>query len=352
MSLDFSFVGEKSGFALRSQASIPSSGITGIFGETGSGKTSLLRALAGLDKHKNSYCCFKGQVWQNTNNFLPTHKRKLSLVFQNPLLFPHLKVKQLVQYGQKAKNAKAFVDKLIALCELEKLLESYPHQLSGGQKQKVALAQALANKPQLLLMDEPLSSLNLASKQKLLPIIKEIIQECGVPLIYVSHSVYELRFLAEVFFEMAQGQLTHRKSWQDSLNQVDYEVLSQELVYSFKIDSYEEQASGYWFISCLWGETIYRNLKATKSNPPKYLEIHPDSVLIGKAPGSDIGAIFQAEMEVAKIHALENAILVELQSPSHSQILGAFLSPERCREFSLAIGSKVIAYITKISLVF
>ena len=351
MSLDFSFTRETSGFRLDSKASLPSSGITAIFGQSGSGKTSLLRAIAGLDKHAHGYCCFNGVVWQDATSFLPTHKRNLSFVFQNPSLFPHLKVKKLLAYGQKARHSQGLVDKLIAYCDLEKFLELYPQELSGGQKQKVALAQALANKPQLLLMDEPLSSVDLAAKQKLLPIIKNLVQDFGVPVIYVSHSFYELGFLGETFYKMEQGQLTPQSSWQSALTHLDSDARSSELSYVYRIDSCEEQTAGCWLIDCVWGTTLYRSQDLGVCKRNSYLEISPDSVLIGNLQNkdiSDIGAVFHTKMEVIKMHVFQDAILIELQSPHHREVLGALLSPERCRELSLSIGKEVIAYITKI----
>jgi molybdate transport system ATP-binding protein len=188
----------KGNFRLDIDLKLPLVGITAIFGPSGSGKTSLLRAIAGLDKHPGGAIRFASQTWQDANNFTPVHKRELGYVFQEDNLFSHLSVQQNLQYGtRRAGTEPAALDHIIAMLQLQDLLEHKPWQLSGGERQKVAIARALAIKPQLLLMDEPLAALDQTFKQEFLPALKNLVNELALPLLYVSHASDEVAQLAD-----------------------------------------------------------------------------------------------------------------------------------------------------------
>lgn len=181
-------------------------GITAIFGDSGCGKTSLLRALAGLEKHENSTLLVDDEIWQDQHTFLPPHQRSIGYVFQESSLFDHLTVKGNIEYGfnRTAKAAtQAYLEKTIALLGLQALLERKPAFLSGGERQRVAIARALARYPKLLLMDEPLSSLDQQRKNELLPYIEKLHSEMNIPILYVSHSNEEIARLADqlIFIE-------------------------------------------------------------------------------------------------------------------------------------------------------
>ncbi len=183
-------------------------GITAIFGESGCGKTSLLRALAGLEKHANSTLQVGIEVWQDDNIFLAPHQRAIGYVFQEPSLFEHLTVKGNIEYGLKRlpKNSRNIsLGKVINLLGLQTLLNTKPAILSGGQRQRVAIARALAISPRLLLMDEPLSSLDQARKDELLPYIESLNKEMNIPIIYVSHSNEEIARLADQLILIKDG---------------------------------------------------------------------------------------------------------------------------------------------------
>jgi molybdate transport system ATP-binding protein len=196
--LEFILPMRKGKFQLNLDLKLPLQGITAIFGPSGSGKTSLLRAISGLDKHPGGEIRFGAQVWQDANNFVPTHKRELGYVFQEDNLFSHLSVKQNLQYGtRRAGTEPSTLEYIIEMLELQSLLEHKPWQLSGGERQKVAIARALAIKPQLLLMDEPLAALDQAFKQEFLPALKKLINELAIPLLYVSHASDEVAQLAD-----------------------------------------------------------------------------------------------------------------------------------------------------------
>jgi molybdate transport system ATP-binding protein len=179
---------------------ISAEGITAIFGISGSGKTSLLRALAGLDRHPGSRLQLGDQIWQDDNIFVEPHKRAIGYVFQEASLFEHLTVQGNIEYGFKRlpENKKNIsLEKIINLLGLQSLLSRKPALLSGGERQRVAIARALAANPDILLMDEPLSSLDQSRKEELLPYIESLNKEMKIPVLYVSHSSEEVARLAD-----------------------------------------------------------------------------------------------------------------------------------------------------------
>lgn len=187
---------------------IAAEGITAVFGVSGCGKTSLLRALAGLDRHSGSKLQMNNEIWQDDNIFVAPHQRGIGYVFQESSLFDHLSVQGNIEYAYKrtTETARRFSpEKIIRLLGLQDLLTRKPALLSGGERQRVAIARALAASPKILLMDEPLSSLDQARKDELLPYIESLNKEMGVPIIYVSHSSEEIARLADQLILIEDG---------------------------------------------------------------------------------------------------------------------------------------------------
>ncbi len=179
---------------------IDATGITAIYGASGCGKTSLLRALAGLDRHNNSNLQVGDETWQSSEIFLAPHQRNIGYVFQEANLFDHLDVMKNIAYGYNRTapaDRKISLPRVIELLGLKNLLNSKPALLSGGERQRVAIARALAKNPALLLMDEPLSSLDQNRKDELLPYIERLNKDMNIPIIYVTHSSDEIARLAD-----------------------------------------------------------------------------------------------------------------------------------------------------------
>ncbi|HEY6898735.1 MAG TPA: molybdenum ABC transporter ATP-binding protein, partial [Rhodocyclaceae bacterium] len=140
-----------------------------------------------------------GEVWQDENTFLPTHRRAIGYVFQEASLFPHLNVARNLDFGSKRAGSGGRVDRtaIVELLGIAHLLERMPDKLSGGERQRVAIARALLTAPQLLLMDEPLAALDLARKREILPYLERLHDELEIPVLYVSHSPDEVARLAD-----------------------------------------------------------------------------------------------------------------------------------------------------------
>lgn len=198
-------------FHLEVDAEIPASGITCVFGASGSGKTTLLRCLAGLDRPQTAWLRVDGEVWQDETRFLPTHLRRIGYVFQDSSLLPHLSARRNLHYGRDPGDGADTAD-AVKLLGIEHLLDKYPRQLSGGERQRVALARALLGNPRLLLLDEPLSALDVARKQELLPYLQRLPAELDCPIVYVTHSPDEVARLAAHVLVMDEGKCVARGS--------------------------------------------------------------------------------------------------------------------------------------------
>ena len=186
-------------FLLGVDLQLPDRGVTVLFGPSGSGKTTLLRCIAGLERVVDAKVRIGDEIWQDAAQCLPTHKRRLGYVFQDAALFPHLSVRHNLMYGQRRRGlaATSGMDSLIALLDLERLLERMPQGLSGGEKQRVCIARSLAHRPRLLLMDEPLTGLDHARKHEILPYLDRLHEELEIPVLYVTHATDELLRLAD-----------------------------------------------------------------------------------------------------------------------------------------------------------
>ncbi|MFC3913214.1 molybdenum ABC transporter ATP-binding protein [Pseudaeromonas sharmana] len=215
-----------SGFSLNVDLQLPGVGVTALFGHSGSGKTTLLRCLAGLGSLPLGMCQFKGEVWQDENTYLPSHKRPIGYVFQDANLFPHLSVLKNLKYGQaRSQQGKiASLEQAIGLLGIEHLLQRKPGELSGGEKQRVGIARALAVNPRLLLMDEPLAALDLARKQEILPYLENLHGELKIPILYVSHSPDEVARLADHIVVMADGRALAQGPLVETLSRIDLPI--------------------------------------------------------------------------------------------------------------------------------
>ncbi len=218
-------------FQLSVNLSLPNSGVTVLFGHSGSGKTTLLRCIAGLQQAQQSYLEINGSVWDDSDVgiFLPTHKRPLGYVFQDANLFSHLTVRENLNFGLKRIKAHpprpsskgGDFQRIVNLLGIEHLLDRMPERLSGGEKQRVAIARALVLNPEILLMDEPLASLDTKRKQEILPFLSRLNQELNIPVLYVTHSHQEVAQLADYLVVLEAGKVQASGSLSETLSRLD-----------------------------------------------------------------------------------------------------------------------------------
>jgi molybdate transport system ATP-binding protein len=198
-------------FTLIAQCQIDSP-VVGLFGPSGAGKSTLLAMIAGLVKPDcgrivlDGICLFDSARRIN----IPLHQRRIGTVFQDSRLFPHLSIADNLSYGLKLlakKDRRLDFKAIVDLLEIGHLLAQKPHQLSGGEKQRIALGRALLTSPRLLLLDEPLASLDVRLKHQILPFLRRIKDEINLPMLYVSHAIDEILYLTTQIAMLDGGKL-------------------------------------------------------------------------------------------------------------------------------------------------
>jgi molybdate transport system ATP-binding protein len=174
--------------------------VLALVGPSGAGKTSVLNAIAGLVRPQRGRIAVGERVLYDSAARIdvPAHRRRIGYVFQDARLFPHLNVRGNLSYGRHgSRNTSFHFDDVVALLGIETLLERQPRNLSGGEAQRVAIGRALLAQPSLLLFDEPLSALDHARREELIPYLQRVRDEVRLPMLYVSHHAEEVRRIAE-----------------------------------------------------------------------------------------------------------------------------------------------------------
>lgn len=195
------------GFELHAAFKIPAKGVTAVFGASGCGKTTLLRAIAGLENSQGALSV-GDETWQSDSACLAAYQRSVGFVFQDTALFPHLSVQGNLEYAAKrAQTQVVSLQQATDLMGLSGMLNKSVTTLSGGEKQRVAIARALAASPKLLLMDEPLSALDQTRKNEIMPFLELLHKSLNIPIIYVSHSMAEVARLADHLVYMEAGKV-------------------------------------------------------------------------------------------------------------------------------------------------
>ena len=200
-----------SGFSLEVNLSFHADRVTALYGPSGSGKTTILRLLAGLEGDcEGTSISFQGDVWHSSDVFVPAHERNIGYVFQHLNLFPHLTVEGNLNFArQRRRTTGNDIDEqqIIDLLDLGPLVNKSTQQLSGGEQQRVAIARALYRNPGLLVMDEPMGSIDTQARLRILPYLQRLQSSLDIPLIYVSHSLDEVLYLADFVHVLIDGRV-------------------------------------------------------------------------------------------------------------------------------------------------
>ncbi|EAR20193.1 molybdenum ABC transporter ATP-binding protein [Nitrococcus mobilis] len=230
MSLEARFWHSRGRFVLDAQLQAPTRAVTVLFGHSGCGKSTLLHCLAGLERAAGR-CRLNGTWWQHDERklFVPTHKRRLGLVFQDARLFEHLSVAANLRYATRRSRAGAAEwNTVVELLGLGPLLRQTAPTLSGGERQRVAIARSLLARPEVLLLDEPLASLDAASKAAILPYLERLTAELAMPMVYVTHSADELVRLGNQVILMEAGRTLEAGPLETMLSRLDLPLAHRE----------------------------------------------------------------------------------------------------------------------------
>jgi molybdate transport system ATP-binding protein len=208
--LEISFNTQFDDFTLTINQTITTQGITGIYGHSGSGKSTLLRLISGLENSSTGKLTLNGTTLFDSDKKIAVkpEKRRIGLVFQDVRLFPHLNVKQNLEYAHKRSLSKKLkIEDIILLTQLQPLLHKKVNLLSGGEKQRVAIARSILAEPELLLLDEPLSALDNQNKTLMLSLLLKVQRTLNIPMLYVSHSLSEIQQIADNVMVMNKGKV-------------------------------------------------------------------------------------------------------------------------------------------------
>ncbi|RFB79228.1 molybdenum ABC transporter ATP-binding protein [Methylovirgula sp. 4M-Z18] len=331
-------------------------GVLAFFGPSGSGKSTLINLIAGLTRLQQGRVTLGGETLDDTAAGLsmPVHRRRIGLVFQDSRLFPHLTVRQNLLFGQflapKSARRVAF-GPLIDTLGLGALLQRRPESLSGGERQRVAIGRALLMGPRLLAMDEPLAALDDARRQEILPMIEQVRDVAGVPIIYVSHAIPEVARLAAQVIVLAKGKIVRRGAPQDVFGrswQSDESRFDLASVLTAEIGAYDA-AHGLTTIEHPAG-AIQMIGRIGAAGTPTRIVIRSTDVALSRTLLSGLtmrtalqGQIDQIEMDDGPL------ALVHIALPGGNQ-LAAAVTRKAVNELGLREGDAIVALVKSVAL--
>ncbi|MFM2625631.1 molybdenum ABC transporter ATP-binding protein ModC [Vibrio owensii] len=337
--------------------SLPGNGISALFGRSGAGKTTLINVISGLVTPKQGKVSIGEHVLFDSDDGinLPTHKRKIGYVFQDSRLFPHYSVKGNLLYGVAEKDDDYF-DKVTELLAIKPLLKRFPISLSGGEKQRVAIARALLSKPNLLLMDEPLASLDMPRKREVMPFLEELSEQVNIPIVYVTHSLQEILRLAQHLSILDKGRIMTsgklEEVWASHAMRPWQSFSDHSSLFEGKIAAHHEKYALTCVklapSACLWVQKV-----DGEPDTPIRLQVRANDVSIAleKPISTSIRNVLPAT--VASIEALstgedKQSITVSLKLDEDCH-LWATITPWALDDLNLKVGDEVYAQVKGVS---
>jgi molybdate transport system ATP-binding protein len=347
------------GFHLEARLEVPENGVTVLFGPSGSGKTTLLRCLAGLERSPKGFMQFAGTLWQDEARgiFVPVHERSIGLVFQEPRLFPHLNVRSNLLYGFKRvpeRERRIFLDEVVEILNLAHLLDRRPRFLSGGEGQRVAIGRALLTSPKLLLMDEPLASLDHEHKREILPYIRRLQTTWSLPIIYVSHSLEEILQLVDSLILLKEGRVVAEGPAKNIFSELDLRgIINPDIlgaIFDTKVIQHESEF-GLTRVGFM-DHQLHIPKQEVEVGQAIRLHIHSNDVSIVTSPPdirTSVLNILEAKvMEVGPIDPTGYSVDIKLDV---GQPLLATITRKSLKNLALEPGQKVYAHIKAIKMV-
>ena len=308
----------RGGFRLAAALRLPNT-VTGLFGRSGSGKSSLLGAIAGLVRPRRGRIALDGRTLCDIDRgvWVPPHRRRIGLVFQDAQLFPHLTVRANLEYGLKLappRERRFSLAQIAALLDIERLLGRRPHHLSGGETQRVALGRALLSSPRLLLLDEPLAALDEGLKQQILPFLRRVKDELGTPMLYVSHAINEILHLTSALAVLDGGRVLACGSFGEVIHDDAVLRLAQSLglenVIAARVTGHD--ADGAATLADFNGREMHLPPCAAAPGSIAYLSLRASNVALALAPVAGTTIQNQLPGTIRRITRVADRMLVEL----------------------------------------
>lgn len=331
---------------------IPLAGITVLFGRSGSGKSSLLRALSGLDSHTRGQLQMNQQIWQKGTKARATSKRDIGFVFQDAALFPHMTVRQNLMYGVKrlpSKASKSHFTETVDQVGVANLLDRSVETLSGGEKQRVAIARALLMQPKLLMMDEPLSALDWRAKAEILTLIESVVKVTQIPVLYITHAPAEVERLADRIVFMEQGRIDRIETLKQALSNPDSPLFDDQGVVSVlegQLGVLENGLQGLQLgTQALWISPLQTEPKQTVR-----IRVLARDVSLALSDPTDLSIVNHLQVTIAElIPQPDYRVLVRLNLPC-GQFLFSEVTEHSAKRLQLCPGLGVFALIKSVVL--
>lgn len=349
--IDIRYSLKRGSFELQVVAELPLKGVTGVFGESGAGKTTLLRCMAGLETVNDGRLLIAGDTWEGGGNSRPAHRRPIGYVFQEPRLFDHLSVRENIEFSRRRRPAaqKQDVGEVTALLGLDHLLDRKPGDLSGGEAQRVAIARALVSAPQVVLMDEPLASLDQARRDEILPYLDRLHREAKVPILYVSHNIDEICRLCDWLLVLSQGRVVADGTIQDVLLRSDLPVLAGEEACSViegMVESFDE-SDGLLRLGIASGELWVPGGNYFPGSPVR-LRIRANDVSLSRERPRATTILNVIPVTIESIGESKSPSVLLRLSAGTDRLL-ARVTQRSVRELALSQGDKVYAQIKSVA---
>ncbi|NLX99122.1 MAG: molybdenum ABC transporter ATP-binding protein [Rhodopirellula sp.] len=320
---------------------------TTLFGPSGAGKTTILSIIAGFVTPREGYVRLGDRTLLDTDHrvSVPVKSRSVGVVFQDALLFPHLTVDANLRFGQRRRRKqKRVVDfgRVVEVLEVGGLLKRHPRNLSGGEKQRVALGRALLSGPELLLMDEPMASLDAPLKTRILAYLERVVIEWNIPTLYVSHSQAEVRRASDWVVILDQGRIVARGVPEDALGQPaplgwSDSTRPMNLVRLDRVERTDGQLKGW-----IGSQLLSLPPQAPSGLLPRFAMFSPAHVFLSKQDLAGVSARNHLRGRVCRLATSNQAIFVAIDI---GQIIWAEVTPAAANEMNLRAGDEVFCLL-------
>jgi molybdate transport system ATP-binding protein len=347
-------------FDLVAKFTAPSSGITALFGRSGAGKTTIINALAGLVRPDRGRIAVGGEVLFSATEGIdrPPERRRLGYVFQESRLFPHYSVRGNLTYGMRravARDASLSLDAVVDLLKLSPLMARRPLDLSGGEKQRVAIGRALLADPRLLLMDEPLASLDLAHRAEILPFIDRLRDRLRIPIVYVTHAMEEIVRLADILILVSDGKVAAQGTVEEITGRLDLRPLTGRFDAGAVIRASvagNDLTFGLSELAFPGGRLRVPHLGLPLGTPIR-ARIRARDVALALEPPKGISVLNVFAGEVVEIAADQSPFVdvrLDIGKPGRPVVLWARVTRRSAHELALSTGKRVHALVKSVAL--
>ncbi|OBT07974.1 molybdenum ABC transporter ATP-binding protein [Vibrio sp. UCD-FRSSP16_10] len=355
MTLQFSFTHQFDSQSFAITGELPEKGVTAVFGRSGSGKSTLLNVLSGLLIPDCGEITFNQRLILDTkkDHHLPVWKRKVAMVFQDARLFPHLTIKKNLLFGAPKQSTSIRFNELCSLLGIEHLLDAKPNTLSGGEKQRVAIARALLSEPELLLMDEPLASLDLPRKREVIRYLNQLSNNIDIPIVYVTHSLEEVMHLADHLLVLESGKVVDFGSVEEVWNGQSLALWQEGERYSTLLSATVAERHAKYAMRemsvaghCFWVPDQGLCEKVS-SNMRIRIDAQDVSVTLSPSEQSSIRNVIPVTIsEISRLNEHSNLLTLNL---GNELLLKSILTQWATQELDLEVGKKVYAQVKGVS---